>query len=129
MCSRMRSWGLIIGSLYLGLLLVTPGCASRRRTTRINRPVDRVFQSVRPEQDYNPPSDPMETPIPQAPPAPRDTVDPPPPSRTTSDTPPVPPRDDFESADRPGRFSASFGPFTGWIRPACQSSDQADETL
>ena len=77
-----------------------------------------------PEQEYNPEADP----IPKTPPASRD-ADPPPPTRSTSDLPPAPPRDDFESAERPGRHSASFGPYTGRVTPASKSSDQPESNL
>ncbi len=106
-----------------GLLLVS-GCASKRHSTRVPRSTGHVLYRVTPEQEYNPPAEPERQapePIPLTPPAPRD-ADPPPPTRSTSDIPPAPPRDDFESAERPGRHSASFGPYTGHVVPASKQA-------
>lgn len=107
----------------VGALLVS-GCAVKRSSTRISHSSDRVFRHMTPDQEYNPEADP----IPMTPPAPRD-ADPAPPTRSTSDLPPAPPRDDFESAERPGRHSASFGPYTGRVTPASKSSDQLESSL
>ena len=123
MISRsMRLAGLPVFAL-MGVLLVS-GCAGKRSSTRISHSKGRVFQNVTPRQEYNPEADP----IPMTPPAPGDS-DPPPPTRSTSDYPPSPPKDDFESAERPGRHSASFGPYTGRVTPASKSSDQPDASL
>ena len=109
----------------VGVLLIT-GCASRRDTTRVHRSGGRMLHNITAEPEYNPPA--KSEGIPQTPPAPRD-ADPPPPTRSTSDLPPAPPQDDFESAERPGRFSASFSPDMRRVTPASKSSDQTDESL
>lgn len=106
-----------------GALLLS-GCVTKRSSTRISHSNGRIFRNMTPDQEYNPEADP----IPMTPPAPRD-ADPPPPTRSTSDVPPAPPRDDFESAERPGRHSASFGPYTGRVTPASKSSDQPESNL
>ncbi len=106
-----------------GALLLS-GCVTKRSSTRISHSNDRIFRNMTPDQEYNPEADP----IPMTPPAPRDAA-PPPPTRSTSDLPPAPPRDDFESAERPGRHSASFGPYTGRVTPASKSSDQPESNL
>ncbi len=106
-----------------GVLLIS-GCAAKRQSTRISHSPGGGYRNSAPVQEYNPEADP----IPMTPPAPRD-ADPPPPTRSTSDLPSAPPRDDFESAERPGRHSASFGPYTGHVTPASKSSDQRDSNL
>jgi hypothetical protein len=100
--------------LMCGLVLVT-GCASRRSSARNT---GRVFYNVTPPSgsEYNPPAEPT----PLTPPAPGDS-DPPPPTRSASDLPPAPPKDDFESAEHPGRFSAQFRPFADSFRTASKS--------
>ncbi len=82
-----------------------------------------MLHRVTPAPDYNPPAEP--TPIDPA--SPEDLV-PPPPTRSTSDLPAVPPSDDFESAEKPGRFSASFGPYTGRVTAASKSTDKPEES-
>ncbi len=117
---RLSVWPLCA---LAGALLLS-GCVTKRSSTRISHSNDRIFRNMTPEQEYNPEADP----IPMTPPASRD-ADPPPPTRSTSDLPPAPPRDDFESAERPGRHSASFGPYTGRVTPASKSSDQPESNL
>jgi hypothetical protein len=112
----MRPSRLAIVSVCLvcGLVLVS-GCANRRSSARSS---GRVFYNVAPPSgsEYNPPAE--STPL--TPPAPGDS-DPPPPTRNTSDLPPAPPRDDFESADHPGRFSAEYRPFSDSFKTASKS--------
>lgn len=117
---RPSAWSLCA---LAGALLLS-GCAIKRSTTRISHSTDHEFRSSSSGQEYSPQADP----IPMTPPAPRD-ADPPPPTRSTSDLPPAPPRDDFESAERPGRHSASFGPYTGRVTPASKSYDQMEASL
>lgn len=124
-----RSYQLTVFStcLLAGILFVS-GCTAKRHATRSSRSAGRVLhnitpENITPEQDYNPSSDADS--IPLTPPAPRDS-DPPPPTRNTSDLPPAPPSDDFESAERPGRHSASFGPYTGRVQTASKWSATSD---
>ena len=114
MLTRFSRFTVLSTCLLAGILLVS-GCASKRHSTRMSRSAGRVLHNITPEQEYNPSTE--ESTIPLTPPAPRDS-DPPPPTRNTSDLPPAPPSDDFESAERPGRHSASFGPYTGRVQTA-----------
>lgn len=111
---------LTILSLFSVVLMC--GCASRRSHT----PTGRVYGTVGAEaHDYNPGTDALYDPVeptPVAPPVPTDS-DPPPPTRSTSDLPPAPPRDDFESAQNPGRHSAWFSPFAARVRMASRSTN------
>lgn len=104
-----------VSACLLSGLVLFSGCANRRSSARAP---GRVFYNVTPpsESEYNPPAEP--TPV--TPPAPGDS-DPPPPTRSTSDLPPAPPRDDFESAEHPGRFSAEFRPYSGSVKTASKS--------
>ncbi len=115
MLSRTFRLALVPVCAMVGLLLVS-GCATKHSSTRVPRSGGRVLHHITPGADYNPPADS----IPMTPPATGDS-DPPPPTRSTSDLPAAPPTDDFESAERPGRHSASFGPYTGQVTPASKS--------
>jgi hypothetical protein len=107
----------------VGLLLIC-GCSTKRSSTRASRTGSRMLHHITPGPVYNPPAEPT----PLTPPAPGD-AEPPPPTRSTSDLPEVPPSDDFESAEKPGRYSASFGPYSGRVNPASKSSDLPDSSL
>jgi len=117
-CSMLtRSFRLAVCStcLLAGLIPVS-GCSAKRYANR-SRYTGRVLHSVSPE--YNPPAEP--DPVPMTPPSPGQD-DPAPPTKNTSELPDAPPRDDFESAERPGRHSASFGPYTGRVTRASTST-------
>lgn len=118
--SRLVSWSLCA---WVGLLLIS-GCATKRSSSRVPRSGSRILQNITPGSDYNPPADT----IPMTPPAPRDS-DPFPPTHRTSDLPQTPPHDDFESAENPGRHSASFGPYTGRVTPASQANAPLPSSL
>ncbi len=117
-----RSFRLAVCStcLLAGLLLAS-GCSAKHYAKRASRFSGRVLHNVSPEPEYTPPTEP--DPVPYTPPA-QDGSDPAPPTKNTSELPDTPPRDDFESAERPGRHSASFGPFTGRIVRASKSKRQ-----
>jgi len=118
MLTRSYRFAVLSTCLLAGILLAS-GCASKRHSTRGSRSAGRTLHNITPEQEYNPSSE--ADLIPLTPPAPRDS-DPPAPTRNTSDLPPAPPSDDFESAERPGRHSASFGPYTGRVQTASKWS-------
>ena len=124
MLTRSFRWAMGPTCFFVTLVLLA-GCASKRSSTRAPRYSSGVLRNIAPEREYNPPAEPDS--IPRTPPAPRD-ADPAPPARRTSDTPAAPPKDDFESAERPGRFSASFGPFTGRILPVAKFSNQPNSS-
>ena len=123
MLSRASRLAVVPVCALVGLLLLG-GCSTKRSSTRASRAGSRMLHQITPAPDYNPPAEPT----PLDPPTSEDLA-PPPPTRSTSDLPGVPPADDFESAEKPGRFSASFGPYTGRVTPASKSSDQPKETL
>ena len=138
MLARSFRLGVFPVCMLAGLLVVA-GCSARRNSQRVPRHVGRVYHNVSPnpvadeEPEYNPPTAPerqapvpeMDSePTPHSPPAPRDADPPPPTTRSTSDLPPAPPRDDFESAEKPGRHSASFGPYTGRVQRVASSSNR-----
>ena len=114
-----RSFRLAVCStcLLAGLILIS-GCSAKRYANR-SRSTGRVLHNVSPEPEYSPPAEP--DPVPMTPPSPGHE-DPAPPTKNTSELPDAPPRDDFESAERPGRHSASFGPYTGRVTRASTST-------
>ena len=114
--------GVVPVSILMGVMLIS-GCAAKRSSTRVPRSGGRVLQNITPGAEYNPPAEPSS----KTAPAPEDS-DPPPPTRSASDLPNSPPQDDFESAERPGRHSASFGPYTGNVTRASTASDREDSS-
>lgn len=123
MLSRSFRMAVLPVCALAGVLLVS-GCASKGGSSRASRFGGRVMHHITPEKECNLLAEP-DLDIPPAPGA----SDPLPPPRSTSDLPPAPPRDDFESAERPGRHSASFAPYTGHVTPASRSSEQLDAAL
>ena len=116
-CSMLtRSFRPAVCSICLlaGLFFIS-GCSAKQYANRASRYTGRILHNVSPEPEYNPPVEP--DPVPMTPPSPG-REEPLPPTKNTSELPEAPPRDDFESAERPGRHSASFGPYTGRVTRA-----------